>query len=119
MNPHWNNLWHKGSIVLRNDSAMNLSPELYEEFAAPYDGRLLKRYGGGIVHFCGRGDHYIEALSNINGLTGINMSQPHLNDMEKIYRCTVDKGLKILNFKAEFAERDKTRNGAFNHNLSC
>lgn len=108
-NVHWANIRHKGAILLRDDSAMNLSPALYEEFAAPYDGELLKRFGGGAVHFCGRGDHYIETLTSLPGLTGINLSQPHLNDMEKIYRCTVDRGIKILGFSREWAEKDKAR----------
>ncbi len=115
MNVHWGILRHRGAIVLRDDSAMNLSPELYKEFAAPYDEELLKRFGGGVVHFCGRGDHYIEELCSIPYVTGVNMSQPHLNDMEKIYRNTVDKGL--LAFNRARAEQDKAR--GFNGNLSC
>ncbi len=118
MNIHWGGLRHRGKIVLRDDSAMNLSPALYEAFAAPYDGELLQRFDGGIVHFCGRGDHYIETLSGLPGLYGINMSQPELNDMEKIYRCTVDRGIKILGFSHEWAKKDVTREGGFCHNLS-
>ena len=109
INVHWASIRHKGTILLRDDSAMNLSPELYEEFAAPYDGELLKRFGGGAVHFCGRGDHYIETLTSLPGLTGINMSQPELNDMEKIYRCTVDRGIKLLAFNRNWAQKDKAR----------
>ena len=116
---HWNTLMYRGQIVLRDDSAMNLSPDFYEEFALPYDSLLLEKYTG-IVHFCGRGDHYIPALSNAKGLTGINMSQPHLNDMETIYRNTVDKGMKILAFDREFAERDlSNRENGFHGNLHC
>ena len=118
MNPHWHSIWHKGTIVIRNDSAMNLSPELYDEFAAHYDGRLLEYYDGGVVHFCGRGDHYIESLCSIPKMYGINMSQPQYNDMEKIYKNTVDKGLKILSFKADRAQADLPREGGFHHNLS-
>ena len=117
INPHWNSLYHRGRVLIRNDSAMNLSPELYREFAAPYDGKLLSRYGGA-VHFCGRGDHYIKSLCELPGLYGINMSQPHLNDMETIYRNTVDKGLKILFFKADVAARDLSRPGGLHHNVS-
>lgn len=84
----------QGCICLRCDSAMNLSPEFYEEFVVPYDGRLLSKYGG-IVHFCGRGDHYIEQLSSLKGLYGVNMSQPHLNDMEKIFSSTIDRGIHL------------------------
>ena len=37
------------------------------------------------------------------------MSQPHLNNMETIYRNTVDKGIKLLAFSPEYAEKDKAR----------
>ena len=84
----------RGAIALRDDSAMNLSPDMYDEFAAPYDGRLLRRFGG-IVHFCGRGDHYISRLAALEGLRGVNMSQPHLNDMDVILAATVDRGLHL------------------------
>ena len=117
INPHWNSLYYRGRALIRNDSAMNLSPDLYREFAAPYDGKLLARYGGA-VHFCGRGDHYIPILSQLPGLSGINMSQPHLNDMESIYQNTVDKGLKILAFKPDVAARDLARPGGLRHNVS-
>ncbi len=84
----------KGCIALRDDSAMNLSPAYFEEFIAPYDERILQKYGG-IVHFCGKGDHFVPILSRLEGLRGINMSQPHLNDMEKVFTNTIDVGLHL------------------------
>ena len=121
MNPHWTNwayLWHRGTILLRSDSAMNVSPEFYREFSVPYDSRLLERFGGGCIHFCGRGDHYIDALTEMKGVYAINMSQPHLNDMEKIFRHTVDKGIKVLAFNKGWAEKLKGREGGYRHHLS-
>ncbi|MBQ8309840.1 MAG: hypothetical protein IJX80_02370 [Clostridia bacterium] len=118
INPHWGTVWYRGKVLIRNDSAMNLSPDMYEEFAASYDGLLLERFGGGAVHFCGRGDHYIEKLCNLPGLTGVNLSQPQYNDMETIYRNTVDKGINILAFKRDRAKEDLGREGGFRHRLS-
>ena len=117
MNPHWQQFYNRGNIVLRSDSAMNVSPDIYNEFSLPYDKRLLDTFGGGAVHFCGRGDHYIEILCSLPNVYGINMSQPQYNDMEKIYRATVDKGIKMLGFSASQADADKERNGAFNASL--
>ena len=94
----------KGNIMLRDDSAMNLSSEMFDEFIKPYDQRLLTRFGGGLIHFCGRGDHYIETLSGISALNGINMTQPEYNDMEIILQNTVDKGLCIAGFNLAVAE---------------
>ena len=118
MNPHWGSLYHRGTILLRSDSAMNLSPDLYREFSLPYDKRLLDEFGGGAVHFCGRGDHYIADICSLDNMYGINMSQPEYNDMETIYRHTVDKNIKILSFNRTVALKDKQRKGAFNHSLS-
>ena len=117
MNPHWGNLYHRGTVVLRSDSAMNLSPDLYREFSLPYDKRLLDEFDGGAVHFCGRGDHYITDLCSLDKVYGINMSQPDYNDMETIYRATVDKGIPLLGFSRIRAEQDKGRLGGFSGNL--
>lgn len=34
-------------------------------------------------------------LAKLEGLNGINMSQPHLNDMDKVFAATIDKGLHL------------------------
>ena len=52
-------------------------------------------------------------------LTGINMSQPELNDMERIYRCTVDKGIKLLGFSRDYAEKALCRPGGLRHQIHC
>ncbi len=101
---HWSML-HKGKIMLRNDSAMNFSAAYYNEFMRPYDQRLLKKFEGGAMHFCGKGDHYIELASGLEGLYAINMSQPEYNDMENIYRSTVDKGIKLIGFSGKQARQ--------------
>ncbi len=103
-NNHWG-VMHKGVLMVRNDSLMNLSPEAYVQYVRPMDQRVFDEFGGGAMHFCGRGEHYIEAMSEMRGLTGVNMSQPELNDMETIYRNTVDKKIKLLSFRREAAEQ--------------
>lgn len=113
MSSHWKSFNHRGGIVLRSDSAMNISPDQYKEFSVPYDTKLLERYGGGVIHFCGRGDHYIDQLSELPMVYGINMSQPECNNMEKIYQHTVDKGIKILSFDRKVAKEDASR--GFSH----
>lgn len=116
INSHWT-IKHKGALMIRDDSAMNLSPEMYKEFGYKYDDLLLNKFNGGAVHFCGRGEHYIDILCKAKKLTAINLSQPHLNDMEKIYQNTVDSGIKILEFNRNHALADIGRAGKFHHNL--
>lgn len=100
---HWR-LMHRGRIMLRDDSAMNLSPAMYDEFAGPYDQRLLREFGGGAVHFCGKGDHYVERLSRLDSLYAVNLSQPEYNDMETIFAHTVDRGIPVLDLARPAAE---------------
>lgn len=110
---HWS-LMHAGRIMLRDDSAMNLSPDMFDEFVFPYDQRLLEEFanekgGGGGLHFCGRGDHYIARASEMKGLRAINMSQPEYNDMETIYANTVDRGIAIVGLDRKAAEEALAR----------
>ena len=100
---HWG-MQHKGHIMLRDDSAMNLSPAMFDAFIRPYDQRLLDAFGGGAVHFCGRGDHYIESMCAMRGMHAIAMSQPEYNDMETIYRHTVDRGIPLIGLQRSAAE---------------
>lgn len=92
---HWG-WWHRGQIMLRDDSAMNLSPEQFDVFGAPFEQRLLTACGGGAMHFCGRGEHFIDRLPALDGLHAVNLSQPHLNDMDRIFDHTIDRGLLLL-----------------------
>lgn len=89
---HWGRMW-KGQVMLRDDSIVNLSSEMYEQFVRPYDERILQQFEGGAIHFCGHVDHCIDSLTESNWLTAINPSQPHLNDMRKIHAASVGKGI--------------------------
>jgi len=97
-------LLHKGGTILRNDAAMNLSREMYEECVAKHDARVFAEVGGG-VHFCGRGDHYLSVITAMPGVSCVNMSQPEYNDMESIYAATVDKGISIIGMPSDEALR--------------
>ncbi len=92
-------LMHRGHTMLRNDAIVNLSPAMYREFAMPYDARVFAELGGG-MHFCGRGDHYMADACALPGLSCINMSQPELNDMDKIYAATIERGKPIVGMPA-------------------
>jgi len=94
-NPHWGMLV-KGAIFLREDSCMNLSPGMVREFVVPHDQRLLREFGGGAVHFCGHGDHFVDLLTAMDGVSAVNISQPELNDMETIFRATIDRGINLI-----------------------
>ena len=100
---HWG-MMQPGCIMLRDDSAMNLSPDLFDDFIFPYNQRLLREFGGGAEHFCGRGEHYIPSLCRQEGLGAINLSQPEYNDMELIFQHSIDRGILIIGLRRDAAE---------------
>ena len=101
---HWGMLI-RGQVMLRDDSATNLSPGMFREFVRPYDGELLKDLGGGAMHFCGKGDRFIQAAASIPQLHAVHMSQPELNDLETICAWTIDRGITITGLKHEAGAR--------------
>jgi len=105
---HWAML-HQGHIMLRDDSAMNFSPDMFAEFIAPYNQRLYREFGGGGDHFCGRGDHYIDQLTALDGLHAVNLSQPEYNDMETIFKHTVDRGIPVIGLQRDSAQEAISR----------
>lgn len=95
---------HKGKIRISLDSCVNFSGEMYQEFILPYDRKLFNRYGG-IIHTCGKCDHFVPFLNQIGGgYNGFNLSQPHLNDMDKIFSETVDNGVRIFSLTKDAAQ---------------
>ena len=116
---HWG-MFMRGALCLRNDSAINLSPDQYTEFALKYDKYLLDRFGGGMVHYCGKGDHFIGQLTALDNVYGINLSQPELNDMEKIYRLANEHKVKLLGLShgacAEYERRADAVRGMISNN---
>jgi len=115
---HWGMLI-KGQVALRNDSAMNFSPETYEEFIRPYDQKIFNALGGGMIHFCGRGSHYIPRMARMKNLYAINLSQPHLNDMDVIYANTIERNIRIVGFDNDTAQQAQKQGRIFNGKIHC
>jgi len=109
----------KGQITLRNDSAMNFSPEMYGEFIRPYDQEIFNAFGGGMIHFCGRGSHYVSRMSQMKNLYAINLSQPHLNDMDVIYANTIEKNIRLIGFDRAAAQQAQKQGRRFNGKIHC
>ena len=68
---HWDMLY-PGNTVIRNDSAVNLSCAMYQEFAQQYDKKIIDALGGASMHFCGRADHWIFDMAENGNLKGLN-----------------------------------------------
>jgi hypothetical protein len=97
---HWN-FYIKGGIMLRNDTAVTMSAQHYEEFVKPYDQALLDEFGG-CIHFCGRGMAFIASMCQSRKLYGINMSQPDWNDTPAVIDHVRRNGLVMIGLAREY-----------------
>lgn len=70
-NAHWCHLY-PGKITLRNDSAVNLSKDMYIEFAKKYDDMIYEQFGRASMHFCGRADHWVFEMAKSESILGLN-----------------------------------------------
>jgi len=97
---HWNN-WQRGGTMLRDDSAVMLSPGQYREFVQPYDQQVLDEFGG-CIHFCGRGDQFVNDMAASSNLYGLNITQPELNNMQKIVDLCQQHRLVLIDMQEEY-----------------
>jgi len=99
---HWGSLF-PGHIIIRNDTAVNLSREMYEEFAKPYDEILLREFGTGSIHYCGRAEQWVFSMMDCDNLRALNFGQPPnmvfgTDFLSRIYSRMKEKRLAIANY---------------------
>ena len=76
-----------------------VSPSTYRETILPHDARLLKEIGTGSIHFCGNGQHLIEPMLEILDLRGVDLGQPEMMDIKRIYEMCSDRRIVLTNLK--------------------
>jgi len=86
-----------GRLLVRNDSAIMLSSDMYGKFICPHDQRLLQAIGSGSLHFCGNGEHLIEKMLEIPALRGLDFGEPGLMDIDTIYAKCHRRNVAITN----------------------
>ncbi len=68
-------LWSpKSGIWLSDDDLVTLGPEQYEEFVVPHYSRIFTEFGGGTLHFCGKGLHQADNILKIKNIRAVNNS---------------------------------------------
>ncbi len=86
-----------GRLLIRNDSAIMMSADMYAEQVRKHDGRLLEAVGGGTLHFCGDGQHLIAPMLQTPGMKGFDLGQPWMMDVDAIYQQTMAAGVPFTN----------------------
>jgi hypothetical protein len=96
---HQHGVTIKGNILIRNDSAIMISPEMYSEQVARHDEYVLNEMGGGGIHSCGRIDFNIPEIFNLESIRSFDFGQSYLNDMDMVYRLAREKKIPILRYR--------------------
>jgi hypothetical protein len=92
---HYNSLVmprSRGGIKVSEDTSTLLSKEQIDEFVAPYMHRILKYFGGGYIHYCGKNEHLFETVMNEPLAFGLNFGNPEMHDMEYVVKRCAEVG---------------------------
>lgn len=57
-----------------DDDMIMVGPKQYREFVTPYVSRVFKAFGGGSLHFCGKGYQHLDNILAINDIRVVNTS---------------------------------------------
>jgi hypothetical protein len=93
-----------GTILLRNDSCIMVSPEMYRRQMAGHDERVLRECGGGGIHSCGNISHLVDEFPKLPSLRSLDLGQPELNDVDAIYANAAQRKVPLIRVAASAAE---------------
>ena len=93
-----------GNILIRNDSAIMLSPTMYREMVAPHDERVLSEMEGGGIHCCGKIEHNVNEFLSVPSCKCLDLGQPELNDIDKIYAQAAERKIPIIRVRVSREE---------------
>jgi hypothetical protein len=98
---HWSLC--QGGCLIKDDSATLVSPHLYKAFIQPANAKVLTALGGGGIHWCGSGDQWREVFVRTEGLTSVDIAQPHMIDLPAWAHSLEAHGLAVsrMNFMGE------------------
>ena len=85
---HQHGLMIRGNILIRCDSNLMLSPEMFKERVLPFDEYVVRSVGGGSFHSCGKWDHNVNTIleSKEFGTVDFGMNQSQYNDIDTHYK---------------------------------
>jgi len=102
---HQHNFPLKGGILLRNDTSIMVSPEMYNEMIRPFDKMILDELGGGI-HSCGDVGKIASVFLSIESSDCFDFGQSELNNAEAIYDLAKEN--KVALTRVTVSEQDLT-----------
>jgi len=97
---HQHSFLIKGGILIRDDTSIMVSPEMYREMIASFNEQILQACGGGI-HCCGNFDHIIREFLSLKSIQCFDFGQSELSDIESIYKIAEEKNLPLIRINVD------------------
>ena len=94
----------KGNLLIRDDSAILMSPKMYREIVQPADARLAAELEGVGIHFCGNGQHQVDNMLAIPGMRCLDLGQPETMDLDAIYAKAAARRVPLVRLTVSEAE---------------
>lgn len=99
---HQHGVMLKGNILIRDDTAIMVSRQMYDNQIAPHDNWVLGQLGGGAIHSCGRIDHIGQAYLDLENCSSLDLGQPLMNNLPSLYAHASAAGKALV--RADVAE---------------
>ena len=82
-----------GGLKISEDTSTLLSRDHIAEFVTPYTNKVLERYGGGYIHYCGKNPHLFDAvMDDMPKAFGINLGNTDMHDMAAFLQTCAARG---------------------------
>ena len=93
---HQHGFMIKGRILIRCDSAVMISPQLYHDLVAPTDELVLSALGGGGIHSCGRIGHAVPAMLGLESIRCFDFGQSFMNEVDDLYALARQRRIPFI-----------------------
>ena len=91
---HWGMQCRGARIV--DDSAVNLSEEMYRRYVVPFNRQIGQALGGFWGHYCGKGQQILYAMLDTEGITGIHFGNPEMQTLSEVAQAVARRGICVL-----------------------
>lgn len=99
----------RGGIRICEDAPTNISPAGYLEFSKPYNERALTAFGGGWIHYCGKGHQILPHILETPGVYGVNFGNPEMQDLDALYDTASRRGIGVIAWSGPLSDAQRAR----------
>lgn len=71
-------------MKISEDTSTLICKDHLEEYMIPYTTELLRRFGGGYIHYCGDNRHLLPITETLDGSIGLNFGNPERHDFSEV-----------------------------------